>query len=106
MDEFLSKDPIGMPRGSLLRVDGGAGVLVRVWKGEIWLTQEGSTKDHVLGAGQSFRVDPGRAALAQAFRRSVISLTPPAPRTSALSAWAAKLLAPLTEKARPDQGGL
>ncbi len=95
-----------MPRGSLLRIDGGAGVLVHVWKGEIWLTQEGSTKDHVLGAGQSFRVDRGGATLAQAFRRSVVSLTPPAPRMSALSAWAAKLLAPLTEQARADQGGL
>ena len=48
MDEFLLQDPIGMPRGSLLRIDGGAGVLVHVWEGELWLTQEGSAKDHVL----------------------------------------------------------
>jgi hypothetical protein len=99
MDEFLLQDPISMPRGSLLRIDGGAGVLVRVWEGEIWLTQEGSVEDHVLGTGQSFRVERNGATFAQAFRRSVISLTPPAPRISALSAWAAKLLAPLT---RPD----
>jgi hypothetical protein len=106
MDEFLPKDPIGIPRGSVLRIEGGAGVLVHVWEGELWLTQEGSRKDHLLGAGQSFRVERNGATLAQAFRRSVISLTPPAPRMSALSAWAAKLLAPLTEHAHADQGGL
>lgn len=99
MDEFTSQDRIGMPRGTLLRIDGGAGVLVHVWEGEIWLTQEGSVDDHVLGAGQSFRVEREGATFAQAFRRSVVSLTPPAPRISALGAWAAKLLAPLT---RPD----
>lgn len=106
MDEFLLQDSIGMPRGSVLRIDGGAGVLVHVWKGEIWLTQEGSTKDHVLCAGQSLRVERGGATLAQAFQRSVISLTPPAPRIPALRVWVAKLLAPLTEQAHADQGGL
>jgi hypothetical protein len=100
MDEFLSKDPIGMPRGSLLRIDGGAGVLVHVWKGEIWLTQEGSAEDHVLGAGQSLRVDGGGTALAQAFRRSVISLSAAAPAPAgALRRFFAGLLAPLN---RPD----
>ena len=96
MDEVMFQDPIGMPRGSLLRIDGGRGVLVYVREGEIWLTQEGSTEDHVVGTGQSFRVDRGGITLAQAFQRSVVSLTPPAPRISPLSAWAEKLLAPLT----------
>ena len=71
------QSPFSVSRGSLLRIDGGAGVLVHVWEGEIWLTQEGSGKDHVLGAGQCFRLDRGGAALAHAFRRSVVSLSPP-----------------------------
>ena len=99
MEDVMFQKPIGMPRGSSLRIEGGAGVLVHVLKGEIWLTQEGGVEDHVLGAGQSFRVDRDGATLAQAFRRSVVSLTPPAPRIPVLSAWAAKLLAPLN---RPE----
>jgi Protein of unknown function (DUF2917) len=99
MDEYLLQSPFSVSRGSLLRIDGGAGVLVHVWAGEIWLTQEGSGKDHVLGAGQSFRLDRGGAALAHAFSRSVVSLTPPAPRPSPLAAWMAKLLEPIH---RPD----
>jgi hypothetical protein len=79
MDEYPVQDAIGMPRGSLLRIDGGAGVLVHVWEGELWLTQEGSPKDHLLGAGQSFRVDRGGATLAHAFRRSVVSLSAAVP---------------------------
>jgi hypothetical protein len=99
MEKFPLQDPVGIPRGSLLRIDGGVGVLVHVWEGELWLTQEGSAIDHVLQGGQSFRIDRGGATLAHAFQRSLVSLTPPAPRISPLRAWGAKLLAPLT---RPE----
>jgi hypothetical protein len=75
--ENLERTSIGMPRGSLLRIDDGVGVLVHVWEGEVWLTQDGSPRDHMLTAGQSFQVDRGGAALAHAFRRSVISLSSP-----------------------------
>jgi hypothetical protein len=75
MAAFMLEESIGMPRGSLLRIDGGAGVLVHVREGEIWLTQEGSRKDHLLGAGQSFCVDRDGMTLAHAFRRSVVGLS-------------------------------
>jgi len=96
MDDYLEQDPISIARGSLLRIDGGAGVLVHVREGELWLTQEGSPQDHLLGAGQTFRIDRDGATLVHAFRRSLVSLSRPAPRVSPLRAWAAKLLAPLT----------
>lgn len=74
---YLERNSIGMPRGSLLRIDDGAGVLLHVWEGEVWLTQDGSTRDHMLTAGQSFQVDRNGAALAHAFRRSIVSLSSP-----------------------------
>lgn len=83
MDGYLVNGSIGMPRGSLLRIDDGAGVLVYVWEGELYLTQEGSRQDHLLRAGQWFRVDRGGAAIAQAFRRSVVSLSSPDPEVTA-----------------------
>jgi hypothetical protein len=70
------KSPVGMPAGSILRIDDGAGVLIHVWEGELWITQDGSPKDHMLLAGQSFRVDRGGATIAQAFKRSLVSLSP------------------------------
>ncbi|HEY8067900.1 MAG TPA: DUF2917 domain-containing protein [Burkholderiales bacterium] len=78
MDGYPVKSSIGIPRGSMLRIDDGAGILVDVWAGEIWLTQEGSGKDHMLRAGQRFRIDRSGGAIAHAFRRSVVSLASPA----------------------------
>lgn len=83
MDGFLVKGSIAMPRGSMLRIDDGASMLVYVWEGELWLTQEGSRKDHMLQAGQWFRVDRDGAALAHAFRNSVVSLSSPLPEVPA-----------------------
>jgi len=96
MDDHPKQDPIGVARGSLLRIDDGAGALVHVWEGELWLTQEGSPQDHLLGAGQTFRIDRDGATLVHALQRSLVSLSRPAPRLSSLRHWAAKVLAPLT----------
>jgi hypothetical protein len=83
MDSYLIKGSIGMPRGSLLRVDDGAGVLVHVWQGEVWLTEEGSERDLVLTAGQWHRLNRDGAALLQSFQRSVLGLSAAEPWTGA-----------------------
>lgn len=78
MDQTNFDNPIRMARGSLLRIEDGSGMLVHVRHGEIWVTEEASSKDHVLGAGQSFRLERDGAALAYAFRGSLIELSAPA----------------------------
>lgn len=83
MDGYLVKGSVGIPRGSMLRIDDGVGMLLYVWEGEIWVTQEGSTKDHLLEAGQWFRVDRGGAAIAHALKRSVVGLSSPTPEIPA-----------------------
>jgi len=75
MNGFFGKDTIGMPRGSTLRIDDGAGVMLNVWEGELWLTEEGGRADHLLRAGQWIHLARGGATLAHAFRRCVVSLT-------------------------------
>lgn len=74
MDQSLFQESIGMPRGSLLRIDDGVGLMVLVREGELWLTQEGSRKDHLLQPGQRFRIDRSGTTLAHAFRYSSVSL--------------------------------
>ena len=70
------QEPISLARGGTLRIPEGEGTLVYVWEGEVWLTEDGRQEDHVLAAGQWFRL--GRsAAIAQAFRHSVLTLTRP-----------------------------
>ncbi len=79
MDEYIVQGSLGMPRGSSLRVEDGRGILVYVWEGEIWLTQDGSPEDHMLLAGQWFRLDRDGTAIAHSFRRSVVTMTAPDP---------------------------
>jgi hypothetical protein len=90
MDGYIVQGAVGMPRGSLLRIEDGAGLLVYVWEGELWLTQEGSREDHMLGAGRWFRVDRQGAAIAYACRRSVVSLSSPQPGSPARAITLAK----------------
>jgi hypothetical protein len=79
MDGYLVKGSVSIPRGSMLRIDDGAGLLLRVWEGEVWVTQEGSSRDHLLRAGQRFRVERDGAAIAHAFQRASVSLSSPTP---------------------------
>jgi hypothetical protein len=75
MGRYDEQGMIGMPRGSMLRIDDGPGLLVYVREGELWLTEEGSREDHLLRDGQWFRIERGGAALAHALRRSAVSLS-------------------------------
>jgi len=84
MFEQIGNDAIGLPRGKTLRIEDASGALLHVWQGEVWITQQGSTKDHVLTAGQTFRLDRDGVALVQSFSRSIVSVSKPAQRSASL----------------------
>jgi hypothetical protein len=75
--EHIVIDHLVMPRGSSLRIDDGAGILVRVRWGGAWLTQEADGRDHYLSAGEGFRLDRGGAALVTALRRACVDVIAP-----------------------------
>ena len=58
-------------------------MVIYVWEGGLWLTQEGDRRDRWLGAGDWFRVERDGVTLAQATERSTISLTAPRPESYA-----------------------
>lgn len=70
-------DQLVMARGSSLRIEDGAGIIVRVRWGGAWITQEGDGRDHYLSPGESFRLDRGGSALVTALRRACIDATSP-----------------------------
>ena len=82
-NEYVVRGSLGMPRGSVLRVEDGRDLLVYVWEGSLWLTQEGDPRDRHFGAGSWFRLDRNGVALAQATSRSTITLTAPEPELHA-----------------------
>jgi hypothetical protein len=79
MQEYIVQGSLGLTRGSLVRVEDGRHILVYVWEGELWVTEEGDRSDRLLAAGQWHRIERNGAALVYALKRSVVTLTAPAP---------------------------
>jgi hypothetical protein len=79
MDGYVVHGGMGMARGSSVRIDDGAGILVYVWDGELWITQEGDSRDHFVSPGRWFRLERDGAALLYATRSTHATLTAPTP---------------------------
>ena len=79
MNEYVVHGAIAMTRGSVLRIEDGQDLLVYVWDGSLWLTQESDARDRYLAAGSWFRLDRDGVAIAQATSRCTVSLTAPQP---------------------------
>ena len=76
--DYVPHGRLAISTGSTLRVDDSEGTLVYVWQGAVWLTQEDDRRDHLLQAGESFRLDRAGAALISPLGQgALISLTPP-----------------------------
>jgi hypothetical protein len=73
--EYVVHGSLGMTRGSVLRIEDGRDMVLYVWEGAVWLTQEGDGRDRYLGPGECFRLERDGVTLAQAIERSTISLT-------------------------------
>ena len=77
VEGYVVHGGLGMGRGASLRIEDGAGILVYIWEGEVWLTQEGDARDHFVTPGQWFRIERDGAALLYATRRTHATLTSP-----------------------------
>ena len=79
MEEYIVQGSLGLTRGSLLRIVEGRDILVYVWEGEVWLTEEGERRDRVLAQGQWHRLERNGTAITYALKRSVVTITSPEP---------------------------
>jgi hypothetical protein len=76
-DEYLIEGALPLARREELRITDGRELLIHVWQGSLWITQEGDTRDIVLEAGDSFRLDRNGVALAKAWDDTVLALASP-----------------------------
>jgi hypothetical protein len=76
-DEYLIEGALPLLRNEQLRIVDGRDLLIHVWQGSLWITQERDTRDIVLKAGQSFRLDRNGVALVKAWDSTVLALTSP-----------------------------
>jgi hypothetical protein len=77
MDGYVVQGGMRMARGDFARIEDGRGILLYVWDGELWITQEGDRRDYYVGAGSWLRLDRDGVALVYAMRRSSITITAP-----------------------------
>jgi hypothetical protein len=79
MHEYIVQGSLGLARGSLLRIEDGREILVYVWEGAVWLTEDGEREDRILKPGEWYRLERGGAAVAYALQRATVTLTAPEP---------------------------
>lgn len=77
LNEFLVHGDLHLPGGSLLQIENGRDLLVHVWEGSVWLTQERDQRDILLKAGEWFRLDRQGRCVVEATKPSAIALTSP-----------------------------
>ena len=74
MQVTLRKPQVALNAGEVLTLDDAAGTRIQARVGQIWITEEGSTKDHVLGPGEAFTVARDGRTVVQAIHSAWILL--------------------------------
>lgn len=63
-----------IPKGGMLKVEDGRGIVIEVKRGLLWLTLEGDTRDRYLGPGDWLRLDSDGLAIANALQRTIVCI--------------------------------
>ena len=79
MQDYIVQGALNLGRGNMLRIEDGRDILIYVWEGEIWLTEERDRKDRIVRAGEWHRLERQGAAIGYALERSLVTLTAPEP---------------------------
>lgn len=74
MDSNLEHALTKLAQGTLLRIEGGQGQAVAVFRGLVWITQDNDLRDVIIGDGESFTLDRPGLAIVQALRDSSLLL--------------------------------
>jgi hypothetical protein len=72
----LAAPQLALDAGQVLTLDDAAGTRIQARLGTVWITEEGSIKDHVLSPGEAFTVARGGRTVVQAMKSAWITLAP------------------------------
>jgi Protein of unknown function (DUF2917) len=76
---------LALGRRDTLTLEAARGALVRCLEGLVWITQDGDRADHIVAAGDSFRVDRDGSVIVQATRPARVAIE--SPREDASGHW-------------------
>lgn len=74
MQVNLRSPELTLQAGQVLTLDDAQGVRILSRIGTVWITQEGSTKDHIVGPGDAIVVARNGRTVVQALRTAWISI--------------------------------
>jgi hypothetical protein len=77
VNEFVIDGSLPLEQGGTLLIDEGREMLVYVWRGVVWVTQEGEQRDRLLTRGDWIRIDRDGRTVVQALEPSALALTSP-----------------------------
>ena len=80
-----------MQAGQTLELRNGKGAHLELLSGELWITQQGDRRDHMLATGGALVVERNGITLLHAFAHSLVYLQAPAPSIRPARAIAANL---------------
>ena len=78
MDGYIVYGGMQMTRGSLARIEDGRGILLSVWDGGLWITEEGNHRDYYIRAGERFQLQREGVTLAYAMQDANFTVAAPA----------------------------
>jgi len=70
----LTSAALRLARGQTLKMKDAVGSTICAREGSVWITEENSRKDVVLGPGSCFRIDRPGLTIVQAFADAQVSL--------------------------------
>lgn len=77
MENVPNAAEVFIARGQIVRLQDATGCEIRVQEGCLWITQEREGVDHLVKAGQSFRIDRPELAIVSALRAARVRLIGP-----------------------------
>ena len=76
---------LALKQRDTLTLEAARGALVRCLEGLVWITQDGDRADHIVSAGDTFRVDRDGSVIVQATRPARVAIE--SPRETASARW-------------------
>ena len=70
----MKSPSLSLRSGQVLTLDGAKGLRISSRTGTVWITEEGSVKDHIVGPGDSLILAHGGRTVVQALQAAWISI--------------------------------
>lgn len=74
MELNINRPVLSLEAGQVVTLDGAAGRRITARCGTVWITEEGSRKDHIVGPGEALVVGNNGRTVVQALQSAWVSI--------------------------------